>query len=282
MKLVYTPIAIALLFAMQTAHADLVSDGELIMDGAQKVYPQFFPSQESTQVLEPWRFRFYPETGVYVGVNQQDSGVYLLGGAFGDSPFYVDKADAVLTLINNQLGTAGGSDLICDTSTVPDGFSYSQSGNTINVTTNGQCIKVADTSNYCDVNTEKDANGVPVATNIHVLMATNITNFELQGISFPGFDDIIKQQMTNQKVCIIHAPTEFTNYTVNMDVCMDITDTLSGSGIPMSGPITTHLVGSSDSTRVNDCFATDASVITNIVTKESWVKGVSGGFTKIN
>lgn len=283
MKLAYTPLAIALLFSMQTAQADLVSDSELLMDNAQKVYATFFPSNEPTQVSPPWRYRFYPATATYLGINQDDSGVYLLGGAFGDSPLYVNKVDAVLTMLNGQLSGAGESkSAICNTSSLPDGFVYTYSGNTVNITTNGQCVKVPDSSNFCDVNPETNASGAPVETNIHVLTATNIQNFELQGISFPGVDDRLKQQMANNKTCIIHAPTEFLNYTVNMDICLDITDTLSGSGIPLSGPVTTHFIGSSVSTQVDDCFATDASSITNIVTQEVWIREATSEFTKIN
>jgi len=282
MKLGYTPIAIALLFAMQTAHADLVSDGELIMDGAQKVYPEFFPSKETTQVFEPWRFRFYPQTGIYVGVNQQDSGVYLLGGIFGDSPTYVNNSDTVLALINSQLGSTGDNNLICDTSSVPDGFVYEYSANEVNVTTNGQCIKLPDNSSYCDVKPETDEAGTPVATGYNVLTNTNIALFELHGLAIPGFDEIAKQAV-NSTACIINAPTEFLSYTVNVDICMDITDTLSAYPIPLTGPVTTHLISSSVSTKVDDCFATDADVITNVVTKESWMKDFAGGgFTKIN
>lgn len=285
MKLAYTPLAIALLFSMQTAQADLVSDSELLMDNAQKVYATFFPSNEPTQVSPPWRYRFYPATATYLGINQDDSGVYLLGGAFGNSPLYVDKVDAVLILLNSQLSGAGAGEsksAICNTSSIPDGLVYTYSGNTVNITTNGQCVKVPDSSNFCDVNPETDASGVPVETNIHVLTATNINNFKLEGISFPGVDNMLKQQMANNKTCIMHAPTEFLNYTVNTDICLDITDTLSGSGIPLSGPVTTHLQSSSVSTQVNDCFATDANSIVNIVTQEVWTKGETGGFTKIN
>jgi len=282
MKLAYSPIAIALLFVMQTTQADLVSDGELIMDGAQKVYPEFFPSKEKTQVLEPWRFRFYPQTGIYVGVNQQDLGVYLLGGILGDSPIYVNNSDAVLAMINSQLSANKNDNLICETSSAPDGFIYEQSDNTVNITTNGQCIKLPDNPNYCDVNPETDDVGAPVATNIHVLTTSDIAHFELQGLSFPGIDDIARQA-ANTSTCIIHAPAEFLNYTVNTDICLDITDTLSGYGLPILGRVTTHLVSSSFSTQVSDCFVTDADAITNIVTKELWTKDLTGsGFTKIN
>jgi len=283
MKLAYTPLAIAVLFSMQTAQADLVSDSELLMNNAQKVYATFFPSNEPTQVSPPWRYRFYSATGTYLGINQDDSGVYLLGGAFGDSPLYVDKVDAVLILLNSQLpGTGESKSAICNTSSLPDGFVYTYSGNTVNITTNGQCVKVPDSSNFCDVNPETNASGAPVATNIHVLTATNIKNFELQGISFPGVDNMLKQQIEKNKTCIMHAPTEFDNYTVNTDICLDITESLSDFPVPLSGPVTTHLQSSSVSTQVNDCFATDANSIVNIVTQETWTKGETGGFTKIN
>jgi len=112
----------------------------------------------------------------------------------------------------------------------------------------------------------------------------NIKNFELLGLgrSFPGMGDILKQQISSNKTCIINAPADFVNHTINTDICLDMTDTLSASSVSSSDSVTVHYQSSSVSQQVNDCFATDANSIVNIVTQETWVKGATDGFTKIN
>lgn len=55
-------------------------------------YRQYFPSQQPTQSLPPFAFRFYPETGVYLGVvvtagmGYEVGSVYVMGGPFGTAP----------------------------------------------------------------------------------------------------------------------------------------------------------------------------------------------------
>jgi hypothetical protein len=95
--------------AMMPAHADIISDSEQIMGDAQKVYPNLFPFKQETQILEPYRYRFYPSTEIYLGINQHNSGVYLLGAQFGDTPQYVDNTKNVMTLLKNKLAGSGGS-----------------------------------------------------------------------------------------------------------------------------------------------------------------------------
>jgi hypothetical protein len=60
MKLFYPSIIFCMATAMMPAHADIISDSEQIMDDAQKVYPNLFPFKQETQILEPYRYRFYP------------------------------------------------------------------------------------------------------------------------------------------------------------------------------------------------------------------------------
>jgi hypothetical protein len=42
-------------------------------------------------------------TGIYLGINQNDSGVYLLGGQFADTSLYVDTIENVMTLLDNNV-----------------------------------------------------------------------------------------------------------------------------------------------------------------------------------
>lgn len=66
-----------------------------LMDFAEAQYPAYFPSHPATLTAQPFAYRHYGETGVYLGVaTQQNSpytygGVYVLGGPFGGAPVFV-------------------------------------------------------------------------------------------------------------------------------------------------------------------------------------------------
>jgi hypothetical protein len=267
---------------MQPVHADIVSDGEQIMNDAQTVYRDLFPSNQTTQTFDPYRYRFYPSTGIYLGVNQNDAGVYLLGGSFGDTPKYVDQTDKVISLLKAQMNGGDTSDSksdICDTSNIPDGFIYRLEGNTTYISTNGQCIAVPENRNSCETLPETDANQQPVETGIHVLSQSSVTDFEITGLDVPGFDATAQSQI-NQKTCVIHALKELTNQTIHSDICLDMTSQL-GSLPGATPPVTNRYKGTVSFTKVDDCFKTDAAIITNLVTKEGWVNK-NGTFVKVN
>lgn len=59
------------------AFADLSSDTETLLNWAENTYPAYFPNHQATQSIEPWLFRFYPDTGIYAGVNKGDNKVYV-------------------------------------------------------------------------------------------------------------------------------------------------------------------------------------------------------------
>lgn len=82
--------------------ADIVSDAEDIMNSAQTVFPQLFPSSQTTQTQKPWLYRYYQETQIYLGVNQENAGVYVMGGIFSDTPNFVGSIDEVRTLLANE------------------------------------------------------------------------------------------------------------------------------------------------------------------------------------
>lgn len=105
MKINFTLIVLSLAI-MQPVHADIISDSEQIMNDAQTVYPDLFPSKQATQTLAPYQYRFYPSTGIYLGINQDDAGVYLLGGSFGDTPRFLDKTGKVISMLKAQMGDA--------------------------------------------------------------------------------------------------------------------------------------------------------------------------------
>ena len=281
----FSSIAICLALIFQPAQADLVNDSEQIMNDAQQVYPQFFPSSQTTLEFSPYRYRFYPSTEIYLGINQNDSGVYVLGGAFGSSQVYIDNTVNVMALLKSQVGDGNnnGRSTVCDTRNIPSGFTYRHEGNTTYVTTNGQCLVLPENSNACKPKAETDNEGKAIATGVHLLSDVSVKSIEITGFNIQGFDSIA-QGLANQKICIIHAPTAFTNHTVIADICLDITNQLGDLSLLPAGTVTPPVTSRSETTtvsvKVDDCFNTDATAITNLVTEEVWIEQ-NGSFVKV-
>ncbi|BCX81618.1 hypothetical protein MIT9_P1196 [Methylomarinovum caldicuralii] len=76
-----------------------VREAEAVMDAGEAQYPQYFPSHETTRWFDPYLYRFYPETGVYLGINEDEKAVYLLGGVFGDTLYRVGSVSEVKALL---------------------------------------------------------------------------------------------------------------------------------------------------------------------------------------
>jgi len=76
---------------------------EQLMDFAETQFPQFFPRHSQTQSSPPFAYRYYAETGIYLGVvvaegTQYGLGnVYVMGGAFGGTPAYEGPLSAFIT-----------------------------------------------------------------------------------------------------------------------------------------------------------------------------------------
>jgi len=95
--------------SISTANATLLDDSNTIFNWAEMTYPQYFsPAGQQTQTADPWYFRYYPSTGIYVGVNTQNE-VYVLGGEFGNTPVFVDTVTNVLAQINSSNNTANNN-----------------------------------------------------------------------------------------------------------------------------------------------------------------------------
>jgi len=281
-----TLVASAILFS-QSIQADINTDANQIFNDAQQVYSELFPSNQQTQTLEPWLFRFYPKSGIYLGVNKEDSGVYLLGGNFGTSPVYIDQTDQILSMLSAQKGTTTDSATLCNLASIPEGISYQQNNNTINLSTNGQCIKLPEIASkmLCDINPSTDSSGVPIATDINVLIQSNIQDHQITGflIDIPESET---NALFGTKVCLINAPHNFTSYHISNDLCIDMTDQVLSINPDIisyiNPPLTVHYKSSQISTIVFDCFATDADAISDAVTGEVWTKNEDSSFTKIN
>lgn len=74
-----------------------------LMDFGEAQFPQYLPSRQSTQSFPPLAFRYYAQTGVYLGVvviggqGFEYMGVYLMGGPFGNQPAFVGPLAAFIT-----------------------------------------------------------------------------------------------------------------------------------------------------------------------------------------
>lgn len=275
-----TLAALLLVGHLGVAKADTASDTETILNWAENTFSDLFPSHQGTQSIDPWLFRFYPETGIYAGVNLNDNGVYVLGGPW-DTATLIDTLPNVVNLaLGGDTGISG-----CNTTAGPAGISYSQSGNVVTVTTNGQCIPAPNltdpsVANLCQVPEQ------PSATGISVLSTNTVTSSSLEGItsSLPinPFDSILNAS-ANVQYCTINAPTSTADLTVNTDLCFDITELTASfptfDGITITPPVNYRLVSTATSAVVSDCFATDASAIFDAFTGETWTKDpLSGTF----
>ncbi len=276
-----------LLINTHSAFSGIASDTETILNWSEKTYPELFPSHQATQSIEPWLFRYYPESGIYAGVNQNENAIYVLGGVWGSNPTFIDN----LSNLINQIGNSGGDGNIaaCDTTNTPAGIVYSQSGNVISVSSNGQCIIAPELSNtnICKVPQQTAASG------ISVLSSNTVTSSKIEGLttSTPGLPNPVQtivDATANVKHCTINATTEAASLVVNSDLCFDITSAITPllasfplEGIVVTPPIKYSATGTNTSQIVADCFATDATTISDAFSGETWINQ-NGSFVKTN
>ncbi|MDV6344203.1 hypothetical protein [Nitrosomonas sp. Is37] len=282
-QFILSACSLALLSSFNFASADTASDAEILLNWAENTYPEFFPSHQATQSIEPWLFRYYPEVGIYAGVNKTDNGIYVLGGPWGNNPTFIDSLPNMITHIVNLGGN--GSIPACNTANVPAGLVFTQSGNVVNVTTNGQCIPLPTNPNLCEAPRQASATGISLLT------TSNVTSSEIRGITIdlPGIPNPFQSfanDSLNGKHCTINAPRESPNLTVHSDVCYDMTSAFEGQfqsvpGITVNPPITMAAKNTITSQTVADCFATDANSIYDAFTNEVWIKK-NGDFVKIS
>lgn len=88
---------------MTTATTASQEAARQLMDFAEANYAEYFPAHEATQSVAPFVYRYYPDTGVYLGVVIDSgspfelNGVYVMGGLFGGSPRYVGQLTSFIT-----------------------------------------------------------------------------------------------------------------------------------------------------------------------------------------
>lgn len=265
------------------ASADTTPEIEAIFNWAETGYPEFFSPPQTTQMIGEWTFRHYPTSpagNVYAGVNNGE--VFVLGGPWGsENPTFIDS----VANLTSQIAASGGDGSVSacsNSSDLPAGMVISQSGNVVNITTNGQCIVIPpEENNFCETPAQ------PQPTGISVLTTVNVTSSKTTGIEItqPGIDPIglITDGFSNAS-CTINAFSE--DLIINSDVCFDMTDQLSSlsdfPGATINPPVTFAIVSTTTGQVVTDCFATDAASITDAFTGETWVKNsLGGGFTQV-
>ena len=279
-SLISTLSLLLLLCSVNPVSAATTNEIETVFNWAENNFPQLFPNHQATRTITPWTFRFYPSTGIAVGV--KDDELFVLGGPWGtESPTFVGTMPNVLAQIQGTNGN-GNVPACSNTAEIPQGMVITQSGNVVNITTNGQCIVI-------DNPESADFFEAPIPLNptgISVLSTVEVTSFQTTGITIdsPGFPNPLDSFMQNSSSCIIEAPAEMVNLVVNSNVCYDLTNQLSllpsGFGITIDPPVTVTTVSSSISQQVSDCFASDAAVINNLVTGETWVN-TNGSFVPV-
>jgi alpha-tubulin suppressor-like RCC1 family protein len=80
--------------AAAAAETDPAAEAKALFDFAEANFPSLFPSHRPDMATENWRYRFYPETGMFLVV--ADGKIYVLGGPFGDQVRYIGLARDVL------------------------------------------------------------------------------------------------------------------------------------------------------------------------------------------
>lgn len=83
------------LAAPGTATVDPEDAANQLMDFAEAYYPQYFPSHPASATALGYFYRFYPGTGIYLGVREGQ--VYVMGGGFGSEALAVGSLTQFIT-----------------------------------------------------------------------------------------------------------------------------------------------------------------------------------------
>lgn len=247
------PLTMTILLTPQLCAADIAADAETILNWAEKNFPAILPGHDTTKTLEPYLYRNYPQTKLYVGINKQNSNVYYIGEADlikGVAPSLYDSVANVL----KQAAPAGTSPsgpsttTACNTATLPAGITATQSGNVIKIATNG-CIPE------------------PEAANSNLCSSTAMGNVSIKAtLTFQSTTNGVSE--TSKFVaCTSHASGENSSARVESDLCY-ISKT--------TPPVTTRTIGTQVYERVDDCLKTDAQTVSDLLTGDTYVNAGSG------
>lgn len=97
-----------LLFSFTTlATAATTANPTRLFDWAEKTYPGYFPTHAANQTLvyglDTYIYRYYPQSGNYLGLNLRNCGIYVIG----------TLTDGDLLFINYFTNFTGLSDGFC-------------------------------------------------------------------------------------------------------------------------------------------------------------------------
>lgn len=176
----------------------------------------------------------------------------------------------------------------CDTSQAPAGVSYSVSGNSVTVSTNGKCIALPATgAQACAIPAP------PQATGISILTSVDVKELSLGGISvnIPGIPnpfDAAAKALGTVKTCTKNAPADYGKYSITADVCYDITAQLQSSMtaqtaafVTVNPPVTAKYKGTFVTSNVGDCFTSGAQTVMDAFSKEAWIKQADNSYKKL-
>ena len=280
-SLVLSFCMIVFLGNINLASAATTNEIETVFNWAENNFPEFFPVHQATQMIDPWAFRFYPSTGIYTGV--RDNQVFVLGGPWGTAnPTFIDTLPNLSAHI--QATNGNGSVPACSaTSEIPAGMVMTQSGNVVSISTNGQCIPLPANTSFCEPPAQSAPSGISVFYNINII-SSQVTGLT---IDVPGFPNPFDSIAENFSSCVINASENATSLIINSNVCFDMTsqfqDIPSGFGVTVTPPVTFTTESSSNNQLVPDCFATGAASVNDAFTGESWFRdATTGNYIKTN
>ena len=286
MKLFLSSLALCTAFIMPPAQADLTTDCNKMLNRAQVLFSDLFPTDPFNQFSGNWCYRVYPGNQlarkkfvgeIVVGITSGDDdfppGVYGMGGPFGFGPNFIDSRDGVFALLGLPLEPVRGKikDAICDNSNSDiNGLNITQDGTLITITTDGKCVKLPTNKNLCALPPKTDENGKPIPTNISMLTVTDLVNYEIKGFDIPfrpGLPnplDFVTNNFT-KSICFKHIQEDIVAFETKTDVCFDASDLVRNfPGI--SDKMTMAFKANSRSTIVDDCSNSGADIIINLVT----------------
>lgn len=226
-----------LLINANTASADIKADTDTILDWTERTFPADLPSHQPTKEFNNWLYREYLKTDLYTGINTLDNGVYYIYGAnlrAGGQPIFYNT-------IANLLPKASLPAPACDGSQLPAGFTMTQNGNQVKVSTNGCIPEPNDDPNYCPQ--------VPSANGISILSTINTT------VTITGQTN---SDTNTDKLCVKNLLPSSAIPTITLDLCYIVDNKEQRT----KGTITAQ--------KVDDCFKTDAVYVSDPITQDVW------------
>lgn len=126
--------------------------------------------------------------------------------------------------------------------------------------------------------------GEQIDRHLLIRFQINITASQITGIMIdqPRIPDPLDSLVEGFSSCTIYPPAE--DQVISMDVCFDVTNQFtgisSGFGITVNPPVTFKMVGTTTTQVVTDCFSTNAAIIVDATSGESWVN-LNGNFVSL-